>query len=84
MGKISRKKEALELVYSGDYNIVQQVNGGPEAPYEGCEHNLYMILEDSETRVRLLKETDPQAREGCKTYKIDFATFTLIIWENNE
>lgn len=83
MGKISRKREALELVYSGDYNIVQQVNGGPEAPYEGCEYNLYMILEDSETRVRLLKETDPQARKGCRTYKITFAHFSLIIWENN-
>lgn len=84
MGKISRKKEALELVCSGEYNIVQQVKGGPETPYEGCEHNLYMILEDSETKVKLLNESDSQAREGCKTYKVDFATFTLIIWENNE
>lgn len=82
--KIDYKKEAFELVLSGCYNIVQQINDGPEEPYEGCEHNLFMILQDSEPKVTLLKSSDPQARPGCKTYKVEFDTFkghcAAIIW----
>ena len=48
---ISLKKEVLNLIQSGCYDIVQQINDGPEEPYEGCEHNLYMILEDPEPTV---------------------------------
>ena len=85
MAKKNYKKEVLKLVESGDYNIVQQINGGPEEPYEGCEHNLFMILGDSEPKVSLLDSSDPQARTDCKTYKVDYDTFlghcVLIIWE---
>lgn len=83
--KVNYKKEVLELVSSGCYDIVQQINNGPEEPYEGCVHNLYMILEDDETTASLLEPSDPQAREDSRTYKVDFDTFmehgTLIIWE---
>lgn len=79
------KKEVLDLVSSGCYNIVQQINDGPEKPYEGCEHNLFMILCDSEPTVTLLDSSDPQARPNCKTYKVEFDTFmghcAAIIWE---
>jgi len=83
--KIDYKKEVLMLVTSGCYDIVQQINDGPEEPYEGCEHNLYMILEDDEPVVSLLDSSDPQAREDCRTYKIEFDSFlghcVAIIWE---
>lgn len=79
------KKEVLKLVESSDYNIVQQINDGPEEPYEGCEHNLFMILGDPEPKVTLLDSSAPQARPNCKTYKVDYDTFmghcVLIIWE---
>lgn len=83
--KINHKKEVLKIISSGCYDIVQQINDGPEEPYEGCEHNLYMILEDPEPTVSLLDSSDPQARPNCKTYKVEFDTFmghcTVIIWE---
>ena len=79
------KKEALDLVSSGCYGIVQQINNGPEEPYEGCEHNLYMILGGPEPSASLLDSSDPQARPNCKTYKVEFDTFeghfAVIIWE---
>ncbi len=85
MAKKNYKKEVLDLVESGCYNIVQQINDGPEEPYEGCEHNLYMILLDSEPTATLLDPSDPQARPDCKTYKVEFDTFmghcAAIIWE---
>ena len=85
MAKKNYKKEVLELVQSGCCNIVQQINDGPEEPYEGCVHNLYMILGDPEPTVTLLDSSDPQARPNCKTYKVEFDTFmghcAAIIWE---
>ena len=78
-------QEVLRLVYRGYYNIVQQLNGGDEEPYEGCVHNLFMILEDGEAKVSLLDESDPRARKGCKTYTVEYSIYageaTLIIWE---
>jgi hypothetical protein len=71
---IDYKNEVLDLVLSGCYNIVQQINDGPEEPYEGCEHNLYMILCSPEPTATLLDSTDPQARPNCKTYKQEFDT----------
>ncbi len=82
---IDYKNEVLDLVLSGCYNIVQQINDGPEEPYEGCEHNLYMILCSPEPTATLLDSTDPQARPNCKTYKLEFDTLmghcAAIIWE---
>ena len=78
-------KEVLDLVYSGNYNIAQQFNGGDDEPYEGCEHNLYMVLESGEAKVSLLDESDSRARKDCKTYTVEYSTFMgeaiLIIWE---
>ncbi len=82
---IDYKKKVLRLVKSGRYNIVQQINDGPEQPYEGCVHNLLMILEDPEPTVTLLDPSEPQARPNCKTYKVEFDSFmghcAAIIWE---
>lgn len=82
---MNSKKEVLKLVSSGCYNIVQQINDGPEEPYEGCEQNLYMILEDVATKVSLLSPSDSQARKDCKTYKVEFDMFighcAVIIWK---
>jgi len=78
-------QEVLDLVYSGSYDIVQQFNGSDEEPYEGCTHNLYMVLESGEAIVSLLKDDDEHARKGCKTYTVEYFTFMgdakLIIWE---
>ena len=82
--KISYKREALQLAYSGSYDIVQQEDGGPEQGYEGCGQNTIWILEDLDTKVQLLKETDPSARKGVKTYRIShpfYGKLRFIMWE---
>ena len=83
--KIDYKKEVIDLVSSGNFDIVQQIIDGPEEPYEGCEHNLYMILSAPDPTATLLKSSDPQARPNCKTYKVEYDTFeghfAVIIWE---
>ena len=83
--KTNLDKEILDLINSGDYDIAQQVNGGEEEPYEGCVHNLYMVLESGEAKVSLLDDSDPRARKDCKTYAVEYSVymgkFTLIIWE---
>ncbi len=86
MGKTKNiRKEVLKLVYSGRYSIVQMMNNGPEQPYMGCVHNLFMILEDDESIVTQLEPSDPHARKGCKTYNIAYISFmgvcNLIIWK---
>ncbi len=76
--------EALHLAYSGNYNIVQQEDKGPETPYEGCQQNTIWILEDPDTKVQLLKESDPSARKGVKTYRIshpNYGKLRFIMWE---
>jgi len=83
--KTDYKEEVIDLVTSGCYDIVQQINDGPEEPYEGCEQNLFMILLDPGPIVTLLDKSDPQARKDRKTYKVEFDTFmghcSAIIWE---
>lgn len=82
--KKNAKKEVLKLIDSGCYGIAQKINDGPEEPYEGCVHNLFWILEDFEPTATLLDPSDPQAREGYKTYKVEYDSFmghcTLYIW----
>lgn len=79
------KNELMALVSSGRYEIVQQINDEAEEPYEGCEHNLMMILDGQGTTVKLLDTADPQARKDCKTYKVTFKTYmgrcAVVIWE---
>ncbi len=82
--KMSNKQAALQLAYSGSYDIVQQEDKGPEQPYGGCAQNTIWILQDPDTRVQLLKETDPSAREGVKTYRIShpfYGKLRFIMWE---
>lgn len=78
------KKEVLGLIQSGCYDMVQRINGGPEEYYEGCTHNLYMILTDPEPTAEVVADDDPAKREG-KTYRVKYDTFMakceFIIWE---
>lgn len=79
------RNELLDLIHDGSFDIVQQINGGDEEPYEGCTHNLDMILDSDEATVRELDDSDPHARKGCKTYLIEYSTIfgdiMLFIWE---
>ena len=75
----------LDLVYNGNYDIVQQINYGEEEPYEGCTRNLCMVIESGEATVQKLDESDSRSRKGCNTYTIKYSTYLgdvlLIIWE---
>lgn len=86
MARNSLTKQVMDLLNSGDYDIVQTIDGEAEEPYEGCEHNLMMVLNSGEAKVTKLKPTDPHARENCTTYAVEYSTFfagiiTLYIWE---
>jgi len=85
MAKNNLTKDLIELIRSGSYEIVQQLEGHDEEPYEGCDHNLFMWLESGEAKVSLLEPDDPRAREDAKTYTVEISTFmggaVLTIWE---
>lgn len=85
MAKKSLKQELIELIQSGCYDIVQQIDGMDEEPYDGCEQNLFMWLESGAAKVSLLNPDDPRVRSGAKTYTVKISSImgkaVLTIWE---
>ena len=52
------KNELIELIQVGyEYEVKMNICNGWE-PYEGCQHNLIMILEDPATQVNIVGEDD--------------------------
>ena len=88
MDKEEVMQELVELVQSWNYNIVQQMNGGEETEYEGCEHSLMMWLNSGEATVTRIEATEPGASDGKTTYTVAFhnfmGDFVLTIWEGDE
>ena len=52
------RNELIELISVGyEYEAKMNIGNGWE-PYEGCQQNLVMILEDSDTQVYIVGEDD--------------------------
>ena len=68
--------ELIELIELGyDYEAQMNIGNGWQ-PYEGCQQNLIMILEDPDTEVHIVQKDDIRCYEsGIRRYHI-----TLPVW----
>ena len=71
-----KRLELIELVELGyEYEALMNIGNGWQ-PYEGCQQNLLMILEDPDTDVHIVQEDDIRCYEhGVRRYHI-----TLPVW----
>ena len=71
-----KRLELIELVELGyEYEALMNIGNGWQ-PYEGCQQNLLMILEDPDTDVHIVQEDDIRCYEnGIRRYHI-----TLPVW----
>ena len=65
------RNELIELISVGyEYEAKMNIGNGWE-PYEGCQQNLIMILEDPDTQVYIVGEDDIRCYEdGKRRYHI--------------
>lgn len=70
------KSELIELIEVGyDYDAKMDIGNG-WVPYEGCQQNLIMILEDPDTKLCIVGEDDIRCYDiGKRRYNI-----TLPSW----
>ena len=70
------RNQLIELIQLGyEYEAQMNIGNGWE-PYEGCQQNLVMILEDPDTDVHIVQEDDIRCYEnGIRRYHI-----TLPVW----
>ena len=69
------RNELIELIQLGyEYEALMNIGHGWE-PYEGCQQNLVMILEDSDTEVYLVENGDQFYSSDTRRYNI-----TLPSW----
>ena len=62
--------ELMELIQVGyEYDALMDLGNGWE-PYEGCQQNLLMILEDPDTDVVVLGKEDQHYEAGKRRYNI--------------
>ena len=71
-----KRLELIELVELGyEYEALMNIGNGWQ-PYEGCQQNLLMILEDPDTEVHIVQEDDIRYyKHGIRRYRI-----TLPVW----
>ena len=73
MGKL--RSELIELIQLGyEYEAQMNIGNGWE-PYEGCQQNLVMILEDPDTKVHIVEKEDQFYSSDTRRYNI-----TLPSW----
>ena len=73
MGKL--RSELIELIQLGyEYEAQMNIGNGWE-PYEGCQQNLVMILEDPDTKVYIVEKEDQFYSSDTRRYNI-----TLPSW----
>ena len=69
------RNDLMELIQVGyEYDALMDLGNGWE-PYEGCQQNLLMILEDPDTEVVVLGKEDQLYEAGKRRYII-----TLPLW----
>ena len=62
------RNDLMELIQVGyEYDALMDLGNGWE-PYEGCQQNLLMILEDLDTEVVVLGKEDQLYEDGKKRY----------------
>ena len=69
------RSELIELIQLGyEYEAQMNIGNGWE-PYEGCQQNLVMILEDPDTKVHIVEKEDKFYSSDTRRYNI-----TLPSW----
>ena len=70
-----KRLELIELVELGyEYEALMNLGNGWQ-PYEGCQQNLLMILEDPDTDVKIVDDNPILYEYGKRRYHI-----TLPVW----
>lgn len=66
-----KRLELIELIELGyDYEAQMNIGNGWQ-PYEGCQQNLIMILEDQDTEVSIIEQDNIQYyTEGVRRYNV--------------
>ena len=66
-----QRLELIELIELGyEYETLMNIGNGWQ-PYEGCQQNLIMILEDQDTEVSIIDKDSPQTYiEGIRRYNV--------------
>ena len=83
------RNDLMELILVGyEYDAQMNLGDGWE-PYEGCQQNLLMILEDTDTEVSILGKDDQLYEDGKKRYNITLPPWwrkgsIAIIFEESE
>lgn len=79
------KKAVEEVISSGDYDCQYRLAGSKQMqPYDGCTNNLYMILRDGETKVKVAGRRSPDYKEGFRTIIMDAPGFATLILRTEE
>ena len=70
------RSELIELIQLGyEYEAQMNIGNGWE-PYEGCQQNLVMILEDPDTKVHIVEKEDQFYSSDTRRYNIiEIGTF---------
>ena len=83
------RNDLMELIQVGyEYDALMDLGNGWE-PYEGCQQNLLMILEDPDTEVVVLGKEDQLYEDGKRRYHITLPPWwrkgsIAIIFEESE
>ena len=78
------KNEVEEILSGGDFECVYRIGKETEnEEYEGCIHNLMLILRDPQTRVRVVGSRSNDYLDGYRTVVMNAPCFpaTFIIRE---
>ena len=77
--KIS-KSAVREVIASGDYECSYKMGKTLVfEPYEGCTNNLFLILNDGETKVKVAGRRSVYYKEGYRTIIMDAPCFPAIL-----
>lgn len=74
------KSEVQEILYEGDFEcLCMTPRDNDWLPYEGCFHNLLLILHDGSTKVKIARNGSSEFLEGYQTIIMDAPIFPAKI-----
>lgn len=74
------KDEVRDVFYEGRYDCFYRLGESDKVePYEGCEANLYMILEDEDTTVAEAEPGNADYQSGYRTILMNAPCFPAVI-----
>ena len=82
--KVARKKlfkrvsknTVMDLLYSTPYRCTYRQRGSEMQEYDGCEHNLMMIITSGEAKIKELDVDHPDYDESARTIMLGIDLFT--------